>query len=1353
MSPRRSLALLLPLLAFASLSGPASTVSGQQLLKKLHSNSREAARDLIVRRPPRTAEDDCIEQLAREIDWLEAYLDQYGSVVAKHPDVWGESRLIKFRNEYEREMSAQLGSFAPTINATIARSDLAFYSRAAGLGLALNGGTAPNVTIEQSMVGTVGANSSKEDPKGETAGKNGEDAKPDTKPETAGSAAGLPSQTVQLEGAPEMGFGRPANGFLEPTTSLDQRSRYLNHLQSLRRINEGDDTSDSPGYSLNLVRIPVSINPGRETRSGHGAEITITATPHLSDTLLPETFRGLVINDLTDQLALPILKMAESPELEFTRQVQLFDRKHRCEVEHLQRIAFRLLGTNPDDLNLIALMCEVFPAATVTDSYQQLRSLINDAKKTLQVAAEGNVDAATRAKAQENTEKIDELVAIIDAKMMLESGCQGPLADLIELYKRDESVGLSLQLPATPALFTSGTEEMKTSLAAIRDDGMFRSSLAALQGDYEFQTRIKTAARNALESLPRLFEALSSTYFDFARVAVNPVSRRRSALPIPQVLLESVVGRTELVEIALELKESYEGRYVAWNQDPALPAIHLADVRHFLQSNLRGAYDLLALPQNRSLLVEFIEPGMLPEGLAAAVRAADVQQLASARARFETLLQPEGRTSSIMVRMAWAVLVEMALLNDQLNRDVHDIAVTRGDCGCHPGERNAFYLPMPPDHAAEQADPEFQAATRAFQEYVRCRWPILVFQVEPVNEEQNVSENSQLARELAVATAIGLSSGKLNYSQASRLSRQYQQQIEAISLNRTISGFSHSHDTFGWRFRPRIQTHKGQSTVRAFGETVFGRLPDANLREAAIEPGMRECTAIVLMPSFVPYCDFDVRSNWFRLDNPRAADLSMHQSMKLSRSIKSMQDCSAQCAACAHLYRDGEPERLLKRVGQLDRELPLQSMRVQIPYENTLGGFEMFSNGVTDLAPELVGWYGGPGILLGQDACSATGRANAGDSGADAAASREAYGAGTTVFLVGDNFSVHETRVLAGGVEIPREHTKLLSRQVLQVTVPVCARTVVFPDQRNPDRAIHYVAIHAATPYGVTSHLHVPAILPPDAGSPAAVAELGKRVEALETVTRSITWSWKSTDELRIAHSFHPAGGGTFNLSCIQPADRSGENSYQLNFAGSLPGPNAVVNPQELHVVGQLVLDNRALGGSFYIVGTVDGGGWVFKTDGNRLISSMTQVLQSISMDDIGNEPTTNLSLQVHVVFIDVNKNLIGEPRLVVNRIPVVLERRTAPPTNQRCESVEPRAATPEAGMGALPAPAQSPGATNPQPQGTTGSSDREEAPSFEPDGNTDSRAGQNRYQPGTTNRLQFRNLPGTAPAPGHTSG
>lgn len=112
---------------------------------------------------------------------------------------------------------------------------------------------------------------------------------------------GLNSQ-AQMSG---LGFN-PAGLSLEPTMYLDEMSNYIHHLHELRRINEGSDTNDSPGYALDLVRVPVSVFPGKKTRKGYGAEITITATPYLTPELLPVTFRNMVENDLVDLLCRPL---------------------------------------------------------------------------------------------------------------------------------------------------------------------------------------------------------------------------------------------------------------------------------------------------------------------------------------------------------------------------------------------------------------------------------------------------------------------------------------------------------------------------------------------------------------------------------------------------------------------------------------------------------------------------------------------------------------------------------------------------------------------------------------------------------------------------------------------------------------------------------------------------------------------------------------------------------------------------------------------------------------------------------------------------------------------------------------
>ena len=54
--------------------------------------SKDLFQMLFHMRRPEGAPDRTVERLAEEIDWLEKHVDAYGSVVAKHPDVWGQAR-------------------------------------------------------------------------------------------------------------------------------------------------------------------------------------------------------------------------------------------------------------------------------------------------------------------------------------------------------------------------------------------------------------------------------------------------------------------------------------------------------------------------------------------------------------------------------------------------------------------------------------------------------------------------------------------------------------------------------------------------------------------------------------------------------------------------------------------------------------------------------------------------------------------------------------------------------------------------------------------------------------------------------------------------------------------------------------------------------------------------------------------------------------------------------------------------------------------------------------------------------------------------------------------------------------
>jgi hypothetical protein len=90
--------------------------------------------------------------------------------------------------------------------------------------------------------------------------------------------------------------GQPGVG-LEPKIQLDEESDYINHLHKLRRINEGDDKTDMAGYGLYLLRMPISLMPGAETRTGKGAMVTMEARHDLPSDLLHDTFRDVVVLD------------------------------------------------------------------------------------------------------------------------------------------------------------------------------------------------------------------------------------------------------------------------------------------------------------------------------------------------------------------------------------------------------------------------------------------------------------------------------------------------------------------------------------------------------------------------------------------------------------------------------------------------------------------------------------------------------------------------------------------------------------------------------------------------------------------------------------------------------------------------------------------------------------------------------------------------------------------------------------------------------------------------------------------------------------------------------------------------
>ena len=794
------------------------------------------------RERPATCEDDAVESLAAQIDWLEHHVDRFGSIVAKQPDVWGQSRLTRYRYEYESQLKAKLGDFQDLNNASIQRSDQSFV----GIAMAMSGGHSTSATPPPAVNNIQNLIS---DPTQATSGVIDRSA-PFSAPQKPFATFGLGADNAVS---------------LDPSTHLDHLSEYIGHLQELRRINEGDDTADSPGYALNLVRVPVSILPGRVTQTGYGAEITIIADTDLGDELLPDTFRNLVINDLVDLL---------SPPITF--------------------------------------------------------ALNSGAVRSALCAQEAAQDAAAA-------------------------------------------------LPPEVLEFATGAEGGNAS-----------------------------ARREVIAQMRRVLRAHSMA------VSIPTAKMRRARMPLPPEQIIDIGGEAQA---AILVRAAFD----ALGGHPAnRPCLEYVDVRGYLGEELQGAYDFLCQERQSAAWGRLAE-----QDLAELVRSRRFGELELRRREFfESLGSDEAvpgepiasagaitsacdgpcanriagcrlcRTTTAV--LAWTILVESALLNERLVADMRDTASTRG-MGPACVVAGPFWGPSP--------SPE---ARSAFNDYVRRRWPIRVFTLDPVTQEQNVEDMFSQRREMQMAMAMAFSSGRVNSSAMSRYARRLETDMATIGLNKTAVGFTHGADTFGWRFYPRFQTPATKGNLQAFTETLCGTANStkADLAGRRLEPGMRECTAMIVMPSFVPSITLDVRTNWFSLTDPRSTEQGMRETLKLSRSVKAMQQSAATCARCAGAYRDGDVARLLRRVEQLDRELPLQTLQAQIPYENTSAGFELFDTGVTSLAPELIGYYGAEGI--------------------DTEGSTE-------LFLIGKGFSIHDTNVIAGGKSVA---STLISRDVIKVVVP-----------------------------------------------------------------------------------------------------------------------------------------------------------------------------------------------------------------------------------------------------------------------------------------------------------------------------
>ncbi len=973
-----------------------------------------------------------VEQLARQIDKLEKRIDQDGSIVIKTPDVWGESRLMRHRSEVETQLKAQLNAFEFRINAIQSTRDAAFLATAVALQEQIDAGSTistpgPNgTTISRAVGNDVGALSAT--PAGAisvnaaTSGMIGDpNATPDTNRFVPRTAFSTPAVVVGTQ-------NRALTVNIEPVIQLDQMNRYLQHLNELRRLNEGDDNSDTPGYALNLIRIPVSVLPGRRTEQGFGAEVQITIDPYISDEILPLAFKDFVVNGVVDRISFDVWQIARMSA------IKTLDLSLRTQLNPA------LKGKMPTTLG-----------STSTDNLKYLSRLLTDPdiqyEQALQTYSQNIGDVPAELK---------------DRRIMAIDG--------------------GSDAPRKAAGNSQVVEELQRRLLADinhRDLSAPASHKDMINGD--------TLDRLAVHAYYGLVQT------DTPGVDVHPDHRVDRGLTMPEV--STLLGE--------ETKAAYEflsqpSAVCLWSQfcTPELAR----KVRENRESSNGVALPLDSVGYSRREFFDQIN---------------------------HSYTEAHG---SVTEALAWQIIVESALVNEQLIKDMRETATLK-NCPCIPTDWMPFYGPDP--------CPE---ARHAFGEYIRCKWPIHVFALDPVTQDQNISDSFSQRREMQMAMAIAASSRMLGGQAMQRFVRRMEYDLETIQLNRTAVAFSHGDNTFGWRFYPRVQAPPVPGNLKVCVQDLLIGGQDRNqmLNTRRLEPGIRECTALVVMPSFVPQVMVDVRTDWFSLAkhvpfrpfNKRKPD--HEDSMELSKQLTNLRCLQTECMNDAHKYRDGDVYRLCKAVERLEDRLPMQTHNVPVPWENDLGGFEVFQSGTQVLGPEIHGWYGAPGILVTEanagrndilvslsravqataEATLAVQVATGGDATILAAKNallttaksnedkaRVTYAAfiasqtDTAVFLVGKNFSVLNCRVIAGGVDVTNT-IEVINRNLMQVRIP---STVSTSHTGGVDKKS--VVVHLATPYGATTRLLLPvAGQEKESPSPSETEQIKALTDAIDKV-------------------------------------------------------------------------------------------------------------------------------------------------------------------------------------------------------------------------------------------------------------
>jgi hypothetical protein len=418
------------------------------------------------------------------------------------------------------------------------------------------------------------------------------------------------------------------------------------------------------------------------------------------------------------------------------------------------------------------------------------------------------------------------------------------------------------------------------------------------------------------------------------------------------------------------------------------------------------------------------------------------------------------RISDTYQRASWMLAMQSAILDRNLKKILNDMAAN-GQLSaqqCASPESVAFFCPDSPE------------TQMLWESIIRDTYPLHVFNLDPIAEQQNAYDAFSRRREMQVALAFSVANGNvLTADQKLKASRRLALDEATIALNRTAVAFAHSDDTFGWYFHPRIQTPPVESSnIGALARTIWSTGPTENYdrKHRRLEPGIRDCEVLIAMPSFVTDVSFDLTTNWEKVSRPGVTKRSYEEMIAQGGRLQRLRNCMND-PANQHCYRPGDYERLLSRIDQLEKMLGLQTHHVRLPYEHRQTGTGLFDKGNKQLAPSIDHYYGLSYLDPDQTAAS--------------------------FFLTGDNFHPTLSHVIVGGSEYHVStaepvQVEVLSRELLHVRAAKLTKTLSQDDK---------FEVRVGTPAGMSNPLVIgkQPSPPPQRQEPKASFDLAKAID------------------------------------------------------------------------------------------------------------------------------------------------------------------------------------------------------------------------------------------------------------------